>query len=91
MEVQQEFHFLNERGIFPHFSYHALTPAELQIAPTLIDASFDLHILYDTGILDRFLFEISKKVRELEIKRIYLSKDQYYLDLNIPFGKVITL
>ncbi len=89
LEVQQEFHFLYERGIFPHFSYHALTPAELEITPLLIDASFDVQILYDTGILDRFLFEISKKVRELEIKRIYLSKDRYYLDLNVPFGKVI--
>ena len=91
LELQQEFHFLNERAIFPHFSYHALTTAELEITPLLIDASFDLQILYDTGLLDRFLFEISKKVRELEIKRIYLSKDQYYLDLNIPFGKVISL
>ncbi len=91
LEVQQESNFLNERGIFPHFSYHALTTAEIEITPLLIDASFDLKLLYDTGILDRFMFEISKKVRELEIKRIYLSKDQYYLDLNIPFGKVISL
>jgi len=91
LEVQQEFHFLNERGIFPHFSYHALKEAEFEITPLLIDASFDLKILYDTGILDRFMFEISKKVRELDIKRISLSKDQYYLDLKIPFGKVISL
>jgi len=87
-EIQNEVTFLNENSIFPRFSYHPLQKSELQITPLIIDVSFDMKIIYDTNILENFLFELKKTIKEFDIKRIYLNKNNYYLDLNIPFGQV---
>ncbi|NVM53203.1 MAG: nucleotidyltransferase domain-containing protein [Candidatus Helarchaeota archaeon] len=88
-EIQNELAFLNSKTIFPRFNYHPIRESELQVTPLLIDASFDMKIIYDNETLENFLFEVKKKIRELNIERKYLGKNNYYLDLKIPFGTVL--
>jgi len=88
-EIRDELDFLNKDSIYPRFSYQALKKSELEINPFTIDLVFDLRIIYDTNVLEDFAFKINEKIRELNIKRKYLDKTKYYLDLNIAFGKAL--
>ncbi len=88
-EIKDELTFLSNNSIYPRFSYHIRKKDELGLNFFIIDIAFDLKIIYDSlNILENFLFEINKKIREKHIQRKYLDKERYYLDLNLSFGEV---
>jgi len=87
--IQDELNFLNNRRFYPRFSFYPRLVSELKMSFFTIDIAFDLKIIYDDmNVLKRFISDISKRIREQGIRRIYLDKERYYLDLNIKFGEI---
>lgn len=85
--IQDELEFLNNKKYFPRFSFYPRVVAELKMNFFTIDTAFDMKIIYDTNILRSFLLSINKRVKEQGIRRKYLDKERYYLDLNIKYGE----
>ncbi len=87
--IQDELYFLNNRRFYPSTSFYPRLVSELKMNFFTIDIAFDLKIIYDDmNVLKRFLSVINNRIREQGIKRIYLDKERYYLDLNIKFGEI---
>ena len=87
--IQDELNFLNNRSFYPRISFYPRLVSELTMSFFTIDIAFDMKIIYDEmNILKRFLSDINKRIREQGIRRIYLDKERYYLDLNIKFGEI---
>ncbi len=87
--IQDELNFLNNRRIYPRISFYPRLVSELKMSFFTIDIAFDIKIIYDDmNVLRSFFSDISKRIREQGIKRIYLDKERYYLDLNIKFGEI---
>lgn len=86
--IQDELRYLNKKSYYPQISCYACKESELKLSFFTIDIAFDIKILYDTNVLADFLQIINKKIKERGIRRKYLDKERYYLDLNIKFGEV---
>ncbi len=86
--IRQEIEFLRAQSQFPRISYYPRNEAELRLNFFTIDIAFDLKILFDIGILSKFLLAIQKKIEERGIQRKYLDNEKYYLDLNLKSGEV---
>ncbi|MCK4779043.1 MAG: nucleotidyltransferase domain-containing protein [Candidatus Lokiarchaeota archaeon] len=87
--IQDELYFLNNKRFYPRISFYPRLVSELTMSFFTIDIAFDIKIIYDdTNVLKRFLSNINKRIREQGIRRIYLDKERYYLDLNIKFGEI---
>lgn len=86
--IQDELNFLYNKKYYPRISFYPRLVSELKMNFFTIDIAFDMKIIYDKNILKRFLSDINKRIREQGIKRIYLDKERYYLDLNIKFREV---
>lgn len=88
-DLQDELDFLALSGIYPQLSYHPLKVSELDINPFIIDVAFDLKIIYDRNILQKYLLKIQAYIQDYNITRKFLSKDQYYLDFGNSMGEIM--
>jgi len=85
--ISQELAFLDSLGYTPQLNCYMRQPEELKVTYFTIDLSYDLHILFDEGILQEFLHQIEKRIKEKAIQRVYLDEEKYYLDLGLEFGE----
>lgn len=86
--MQDELKFLNKNEFYPRISFYPCKKSELRISFFTIDIAFDMKIVWDLNVLEKFLLHINKKIKEQDITRKYLDKEKYYLDLNLKFGEV---
>ncbi|MHA1439308.1 MAG: nucleotidyltransferase family protein [Promethearchaeota archaeon] len=86
--IQEELKFLYKKKFYPTINFYPRKVSELRMSFFTIDTAFDMKIIWDSNVLNKFLTDINKKIKEQGITRKYLDKERYYLDLNIKFGEV---
>lgn len=86
--IKEEVDFLRSKGYNPKINFIIKEKNNLSANFFTIDITFDMLLIYDTGVLKQFLEENKEKIRKQGIEKKYLDKEKYYLDLNIDFGEV---
>lgn len=86
--IQDERKFLDKKTYYPRISFYTLKESELEVNFFTIDMAFDIKVIYDLGMMGDFIKLLDKIIRDQGIRRKYLDKTRYYLDLNLNFGEV---
>ena len=85
--IKEEVEFLRSRGYNPKINFIIKEKNNLSANYFTIDITFDMLVIYDTGVLKQFLEENKEKIKKQGIEKKYLDQEKYYLDLNIEFGE----
>lgn len=86
--ISQEIEFLHSQGYNAKINFISKEKNNLSTNFFTIDITFDMIVLFDTGILKQFLGKNKKIIKQQGIQKKFYENEKYYLDLNIEFGEV---